>query len=347
VLRLVDPYTALAERSWSELASRSYFLSWGWIENWLACLPRDRAPQLALWDDGRAACFLGRRFRLRRGVVPTRTLHLNTTGDERLDDLWVEYNGMVGDEPTLPELIDALPSGWDELFLPGLREDAFGGVTDGRHGRYRILVERRVTSRTVDLDRVRAGGFAALLSGQTRSQLRRAQRLVAPITVEVAGDAARALAIYDELCALHAAHWRTRADPGAFADPWIDRFHRRLIARRFAAGEIRLVRIASAHGTIGCLYNFVYQNRVLQYQSGFARSDDPHHKPGYVCHAAAIEHDAAAGLAVYDWLAGDARYKKSLSTGATIQLWARVQRRALRFALEDRILRAVRYSRRR
>ena len=81
--------------------------------------------------------------------------------------------------------------------------------------------------------------------------------------------------------------------------------------------------------------------RVLFYQSGFAAFDDPRIKPGYVCHAAAIEHAAAAGHAIYDFLGGDGRYKQSLATDETQLAWVRVQRPRLRFAIEDRLRRAA------
>ena len=40
------------------------------------------------------------------------------------------------------------------------------------------------------------------------------------------------------------------------------------------------------------------------------RHDNKHLKPGFLAHAAAIEHAAHVGLTIYDFLAGDMRYKK-------------------------------------
>ncbi|MBX3158003.1 MAG: GNAT family N-acetyltransferase [Deltaproteobacteria bacterium] len=346
-LELLDPlaHGSRVAETWTRLAARSYFTSWGWIENWLACLPRGVAPRLAVWDDGATACFLTRRLDVRRRVIASRAYYLNVSGVPRLDELLVEYNGVVGREPSLAELVDGLPGGWDEIMLPGLRADAFGGVHEGDRGRYRVLVERRVPCYQVPLAKVRAHDYPSLLSSQTRSQLRRAQRLARVKDVEVAATVPEALAIYAELVELHGASWRAKGQPGAFADPWFDRFHRRLIAERFAAGEIQLVRVRGADRTIGCLYNFVHAGRVLQYQTGFAMYDDNAQKPGYVAHAAAIAHSAASGLDVYDFLAGEMRYKKSLSTDADALVWVRVQRPRLRFAIEDRALAFVRSRR--
>ena len=338
---------ARAEAVWSGLEARSFYLSWGWVENWLACLPGG-APKLAVLRDGGrvvAACFLGQRLIWRNGVVPSRAWYVNTTGIVRIDDLWIEYNGLVGADQPIAALVDRLPRGWDEVVLPALAERSFGGLVDATHRRYRVQVTRRVPAYFVELARVREAGHAKLLSGSTRSQLRRAQRIAGALEVTCAEDLPQAFAIYDELCELHGAQWRAKGKPGAFADPWFDRFHRRLIAQRFAHGEIELVRVRNAAGTIGCLYNHVYRGRVLQYQSGLALFEDPHMKPGFICHSAAIERAAALGRDVYDLLGGDMQYKKSLSTDLGWLVWGKVQRRRLRFAIEERAVRMWRARR--
>ncbi len=295
----------------------------------------------------RTAVLVGKRFALRHRVIPTRSLYLNCAGDERFDDVTIEFNGVAGDELSLDELIAGLPRSWDELWLPALRTSAFGGLAETRGRGYRVRIDREVPAYFVDLDQVRERGFLPLVSGQTRSQIRRAQRAVGALEVEVASDPREAIAIYEELTDLHGTSWRAKGQPGAFADPWIDRFHRRLIERRFEAGEIQMVRIRADGSTLGCLYNFVWQDRVLQYQTGFRMFDDARKKPGFVCHVAAIEHNAKDGRTIYDWLAGAMRYKQSLSTGSTKLVWGRIQRTRPWFALEDRALAFVRARRQR
>jgi CelD/BcsL family acetyltransferase involved in cellulose biosynthesis len=350
-LELVDSRAPEVERIWRELdepTSRSFFTSWAWMENWLACVPRDQAPELAVIRDDHhpiAAFFVRRAPLVRLRVVRSRAMYFNVTGNARLDDLLIEYNGLVGREVGIGQLVDLLPGEWDELFLPGLRPDAFGGLVENVVRGFRVRIDRTVPVHYVELARVRETGYLKLLGGQTRSQVRRAQREAGEVEVEVAGDPAHALAIYGELTALHQTHWQTRGEPGAFADPWIDRFHRRLITQRFAHGEIQLLRLRGATGTLGALYNFVHRGRVLQYQSGLATFENKHLKPGFLAHAAAIEHAARAGHDIYDFLAGDVRYKKSLATASTTLIWGRVQRQRLRFLVEDRLREIVRAHR--
>jgi len=341
-LQLVAPNTARAEVIWRDLertAQPSYFLTWGWIDNWLAMLPRDKLPMLAVIRHAgeiTGAFFLGRRKLLRHGVVPSRAVFINATGVPRYDELCIEHNSLLGNRCSLAQLVELLPDDWDELFLPGVDRATFHNL-DVPHG-YRVRAQHEVPSPSVDLARVRAtGDYLGLLSANTRAQIRRARKRLGACELEVAGSRGDALAIYDELVALHGTSWRARGEPGAFADPWFEQFHRRLIEQRFAHGEIQLLRLRSGSATIGCLYNLVAGGRVLFYQSGLARCSDPIAKPGLLCHAAAITHCAEAGHAVYDLLGGSARYKASLATDATQLMWLRVQRERLRFAIEERV----------
>jgi CelD/BcsL family acetyltransferase involved in cellulose biosynthesis len=348
-LELRDPRAAETETIWRTLeraARPPYFLTWGWIENWLACLPPEHEPELAIvrvQGAPVAACFLGRRTVLRHHLLPTRTRFLNATGWPREDEVCVEHNAMIAAPAArlrVADVVAILPGDWDELILPAIDLDAFLDLRAAPPPGFRVCVDREVDAPFVDLARVRArGDYAALLGRSTRAQLRRARRIAEPLEVEVAADERAAHDILDELIWLHERHWRARGQAGAFADPWILRFHRRLIAKRFRHGELQLLRVRDRAGTLGCLYNLIANGRVLFYQSGFAHREDPHEKPGYVCHAIAVERAAAAGHDVYDLLGGDARYKRCLATGATRLAWARVHRASARLDLEDELRR--------
>jgi CelD/BcsL family acetyltransferase involved in cellulose biosynthesis len=328
-----------------EATSRpSYFLSWGWVETWLDALPPS-AP-ITLYVARRsgapvAAFFLGARTQWRHRVLPSRGLHLNQTGDGAYDEICIEYNGMVhsGQPPPFTEIIAHLPDDWDELYLPALDADdalATGLVAD--HARLRLRVDGRTPSPMVDLAKVRdSGDYLKILGGNTRSQIRRAQKLYGArgkLGLEVATSPTQALGFFDELVALHRRSWAERGEAGAFL-PFVHAFHKRLIEQRFASGEIQLLRIRAGDTTVGCLYNLISRDTVAFYQSGLAIETDGKLKPGLVCHALAVAHDAAAGHRWYDFLGGGSRYKQSLSTDARTLIWLRLQKPRLRFALED------------
>ena len=90
--------------------------------------------------------------------------------------------------------------------------------------------------------------------------------------------------------------------------------------------------------TIGVLYNFSHDGRVMNYQSGFRFEDDNRFAPGFVCHAMAAQHYLDAGYDAYDLLAGDADYKRRLAAPSTALTslvverpnWRRAARRFLK-----------------
>jgi len=338
-VELIESCDHRATMLWQKLEATNtcYFLSCGWIEHWLAALPRSHAPVLAVFRDGDAAVaagMFGRRRVVRHHVVPSRAWFLHATGDPRFDEVCVEHNGLVGARIPLAALVAALPDGWDELVLPATDREAFGvPMAEG----VRVHVDREVASPFVDLRRVReaAGGYLGLLGPPTRAQIRRARRALGELAVEIASDTPHALDIFGELVELHQQAWTARGEPGAFADTWFRDFHRTLIEHR--PDDVELVRVRAGGRTVGCLYNFVYRGRVLFYQSGLAHFDDPHIKPGLVAHAAAIANAAARGDDIYDFLGGDGRYKHQLATAQTLLRWIRVQQPRVRFAVEDRL----------
>src|SRR5690349_19169424 len=100
-LDLVDARDPRVESIWRSLeavARPSYFLSWGWIENWLASLPIDELPSLAVLHERgapSAAFFLSRR-RVRRGLLrQSNAIYFNATGSRRFDGLPIEHNGLL------------------------------------------------------------------------------------------------------------------------------------------------------------------------------------------------------------------------------------------------------------
>ncbi|PIE41950.1 MAG: hypothetical protein CSA49_00995 [Gammaproteobacteria bacterium] len=85
----------------SEKNSHYYFLSYGWIKNWISTLPADL--KLYLWIEYKnnipiAGCFLGNSRSIRNKIILSNAWHLNATGIKEYDfPLWVEYNEVLGD----------------------------------------------------------------------------------------------------------------------------------------------------------------------------------------------------------------------------------------------------------
>jgi CelD/BcsL family acetyltransferase involved in cellulose biosynthesis len=186
----------------------------------------------------------------------------------------------------------------------------------------------------VDLAALAGDDFETSLSGNSRSQIRRSRKLYSersgPIALTSASTLEEALSWLRELARLHNARWEAKGMKGSFAHAAVLDFHERFIRRMWPLGSVDLVRVRAGDEDMGYLYNFLVEGKVLFFQSGFAYVDDARFKPGLLTHSFAIAHYLAKGMREYDFLAGDARYKRSLGKSLRTLYWSVVYRRNAR-----------------
>jgi len=327
ILRL-DPFAdeSRVREIWQGLDAvleQSFFLSWGWMAAWLATVSRTHNIQLiSVLKEGTptGAFFLGQRRGLRRGSLARQRAYLNATGYPDYDEVTIEYNGAVERKGT-----GALNCLFSSSQFSHIEEFNFSAVTQESLDSlvlptdFSMVSCRELPSYFVDLAAIRRSetDYLEWLSRNKRSQLRRSIALYeeqGSVQTVQAESSAEALDMLSELRKLHELRWAKRDNPGAFSSEPFMRFHHRLIESRFDSGEIQLLKIANLGGTIGLLYNFVYNNEVLYYQSGFNYGDSNLLRPGLVCHHQAITHNLGLGRDCYNFLAGSSQFKKSLST---------------------------------
>ena len=158
------------------------------------------------------------------------------------------------------------------------------------------------------------------------------------LRLEEAEDPVSAVDYFSALKILHAMRWKKKDEQGVFANPVRDNFHRSLVESRFSEGEIQLLRVRNDKTVIGYLYNLVWRNHVYVIQTGFESAVEKGLMPGYVVHAMAIEHNRKLGMRIYDHMYGDEHYKKLMCKRYHELLWVALQRRRLRFDMENLVL---------
>lgn len=329
---LVDcPEPRELEREWRALeaqAEASFFTSWTWIGCWLSRLEPTLRPRLLRAERGDRTVGLGlvvahRSFRLR--VLPLRCLQVHATGDPRHDDITIEHNALLIVKEGRAKIEEAMLGhlcspgfGWDSIFFPGVSTMP---SLDGLPALNMVTETASSPAYAVDLDPIRGGAggdYLSQVSRNTRSQIRRgvkAYEQFGSVRVSVARDKAEALLFLSRLKNLHQRAWTARGQAGAFANPLFEVFHADVIERGMEQGQIFLLRVHAGDQDIGYLYNFAHERTISAYQSGFnygALEKNSH--PGLVSHALAIQHFLDAGYSEYDFLAGDSRYKRQLST---------------------------------
>jgi CelD/BcsL family acetyltransferase involved in cellulose biosynthesis len=343
------PPLAALEREWRALEAvgrPSFFTSWQWIGTLLAAMPAAARPELlrgCARDGTIALALLGANLsRRRHGLVRSRGLYLNETGDQRFDALTIEHNGILVAAGREAAVLDSLLA-----WFAGLHEEAdelyFSGsllrLPDHAVERRRLgRVETAVPTYSIDLQLLSESGgeLYPVLSANARQQLRRAVRhfeRLGRLQLTEAATTAQALDFFEALKALHCASWERRGKPHAFSGGFFEAFHRLLIERNFGAHGTQLLRACAGDRVIGYLYNFRLGGRIYAYQTGLADADR-RERPGIVAHALAIGHAFRSGASVYDFMAGRNRLKESFATKCEPMFWQVVQQPRLAFRLE-------------
>lgn len=308
---LADPAFAAAWQARATDWHASAFLSWAWV----GCLAAERFPDPLLAEIHDGGALIGRALLNRRRTRLGRHLFLHESGDPGHDATFIEHNGLLAAPGRAPEALAAL--------LRALRGPAtrvrLSGVDDAALKVARTAgVLDRLQTRTAPFARLDpATPFLDTLSRNTRAQLRRSNRSYAragPLRTERAATVPQALDWLDRLTALHRITWSARGINSGFLTPPVQRFHHELVHRGVPGHTVDLLRVTAGNRTVGYLLNLHAAGRVGAYQSGFDYADTaPHEKPGLTSHAAAAEQARLAGAHEYDFLAGDARYKRSLA----------------------------------
>ena len=184
----LPPLTAL-EHEWRGLEAvgrTSFFTSWHWIGTLLATVPPAHRPELlrgTVRGETVALALLGANNNRRRyGLVRSRSLHLNETGDARFDSLTIEHNGLLAASEFEPVILESLTAWFadrcdeaDELYFAGSQLRLPESAIEGSGLLRREII---VPSFSVDLCRLEQNGrqIFSILSANTRQQLRRAFR---------------------------------------------------------------------------------------------------------------------------------------------------------------------------
>ncbi|MEX1032214.1 MAG: GNAT family N-acetyltransferase [Cellvibrionaceae bacterium] len=334
------------EATWRQLTDNfphSYFLSWGWMESWLAS-QQDTSNILCIFGyRDSTPCFgffVGYNNYRKYGFYPTRSAHLNATGKANKDIITIEYNGIlsaVDSPPIFPSLLFSPPlKACNEFVFPGTTGAFATMIRD--HCKNFYLTTNEQLSYYTDLSLIRGknGDYLSILSSNKRQQIRRSIKEYEKggmVQCQHATSSGEAETMFDEMGELHTEAWRKRGKNGSFVSAHWVHFHKTLIRNRFSSGEIHISKIFTQEKTLGYIYGFIYNDTFLFCQCGFHYEKNNKLRPGIVSHYILIQYFAERGLALYDFLAGDSDYKRSLSTNRTAVYWLALQRRTAAFAV--------------
>jgi CelD/BcsL family acetyltransferase involved in cellulose biosynthesis len=273
-------------------------------------------------------------------VIPVNVLSLHETGTAGLDRLAIEYNGFLVDNSAPADLParmlrqvahwssrKSLAHEWDEFCLSGVRAP---WLTAMRDSGLATTIDRSEPVIGIALDPAwRRDELLRRLGRSTRGQIKRSLNTLAKrgsVEIVCADGVETAHDYLARLAELNVERWRHASLRSPYESRRFLEFHRALIARALPRGEVELLALAVAGNPIGYAYNFLWHRAAHHYASGIAADPDRRLKLGYTFHLLLAERYGERGYALYDLMAGDAQYKRSLGKQHDTLYWIRGQR---------------------
>lgn len=327
---IVDDETAFAGLAgeWDELLEQtpanSFFLTWAYVSSWWS-IYRDRcALRVVTARDGHGRLIGLAPLVVGRGEGPRRHLRFLTFLGA-LGDSLSEYLDFIvhpeAEAEVLPELWRIMSTeidGWDVLSLPLVpATSATPGTLRAQPGREAARL-RQSTGHVSPLIRLGRDWDAYL---NTRSKnfrkafkqaWNRAHRKH-DVTVLHAGRDIPVDAAMDRLIELNRERW---GDAGlAFHTDEFCAFHRQLAPKLYERGELSLMILQIDGDDAAIRYDFVYADRLWVFQGGWS-PELSKLAPGRILTAYSVQWCMDNGVREYDFLAGDADYKRAWATDA-------------------------------
>ncbi len=347
------------EKDWLALQKKSdcsFFQSWSWIGAWLNTVVADLSPSIikVSYDNKLVglAVFIDRNI-CRHKIFSSQALFLNEAPfDNR--NMVIEYNGVLSDKRHENKVKEAVQN-YLLLQHPEIDEFYYGAVSSDKELEYakeniskylaNVKCIEESTTWYVKLDKIgeTVDEYLKSIGKNRRLQIKRSLRLYeqdSKVKIIEAGSLDQALDFFDRLKVMHTKRWNKYGKQGSFANLTWESFHREIINNCFNRGEVQLLRVHNQERDIGYLYNFIWRDRVYVLQTGFAEEIDKRLMPGYVSHVLAIVRNKNRGHKIYDLMHGTNLYKKLLCNSSDKLFWMVIQRKKLKFTIED-ILRYV------
>jgi CelD/BcsL family acetyltransferase involved in cellulose biosynthesis len=129
---------------------------------------------------------------------------------------------------------------------------------------------------------------------------------------------------------LHEQRWQEKGHKGAFSSPRFSAFHDELARELLLEKKLQLVWLSVGGRPVAAQYNFLSGSKIYFYQCGRKTSVPKQVRLGIVMVSLMLQEAIARGASEFDFLGGNARYKRLFSSTSRWSVELRVARRTLR-----------------
>ncbi|MDO6566312.1 GNAT family N-acetyltransferase [Alteromonas sp. 1_MG-2023] len=308
---------------WAQSGKISFFQSQHWFEAWVNSLPEHANVDVITFYSGNdelvGFTLLGK-ARLNRFLPCAKQLFLNQTNSFTLDQVWVEFNKIHAikrfEDGCSEQLLKRYFNSWFNVrihlsmllnstsFLNIARVQGYNFSSQKIAGYRRNLVSNDTIETIIKS-----------LSKNSRHQLTRSLKklnsLCGEIKVEPINNR-NYTGAFNELASLHKQRWGNTEHGSGFDNPYFVAHHKYLFDNH--PERVELIAVKAGELLLGICYNFLSNKKVEFYCSGVNENvPDKHIKSGYLIHVALMAHYASLGYQVYDFLGGEAQYKRTIA----------------------------------
>lgn len=291
-------------------ATDSMFLSWEWQSAWWHTLGGGKANIMAFRDEAGTLAAIAPFYWEDAEGGGTALSQIGCSVSDYLDVMIAKGK----EEGVYGALLEKLTSGelahWDVVNLCNLPESSrtnteFKAMAEARGLKtdWRVQTVSPFIPLPATWDE-----YLATLDKKQRHEVRRKLRRIdeVPTRWYVIERAEEIEAAVVDFAALHR---KSSPDKGEFMTKAMEGFFLEVCRRLFPTGWLQLQFLEVEGVRAAAMLNFLYDNKVLVYNSGFDPEKYGHFSPGIILNAHSIQDAIAAKRSTFDFLRGDEEYK--------------------------------------
>jgi hypothetical protein len=322
LIPLVNDDLLGVERDWITLQANSncpYYLTWNWIGSWVKqCEAPIYLLKASIDEQVVGLAFIFKKKRRVLGFYPVTQWWLNRTGDDKYDQVWIEYNDLLTKNSSEKEiracmlLYIAQNNNWDEFIL-GMTskkvEDDFYSLSKYK----RVVIED--FGYQVNLNKIKDSYLKEVVSRNTRQKINQTCKLLTKqgnLNFSVITSTEVKLNALNQIKKFHVEKWSDTSTPSGFQNIIFSK----CIEEQLKSKNTEIAQLTLNTKAIAYLVNYIFKGRVYFYLSALHSDFNGKIKLGLYIHSLTIEFYKAKNMDVYDFLAGESRYKKSLSNSS-------------------------------
>lgn len=306
---------------WVNQQSNSYFLSVHWVTEWLNML--EIKPFLfKFYRDSKdttpcAICFLGVK-EVTRFPFKWKVAYLHQTGNHKEDQVWIEHNRILCEEADYNECMTVLCDFLFNSMSVSIFHASCLSFPVPQLGKVDFFREKSIfySFCSTIANKTLLKDILNTLSRNTRYQIKKSIKIIESsyggLELREAQGSKALLNSLELLGVHHKARWADTKDGSGFDNKKFISFHSSLIVND--PEHIHVLSLYAGKKIVGIGYYFSNDEKIYFYCSGINHDIATNSiKPGLMFHVCAMRHFAECGYKTYDFLAGDAQYKRSLS----------------------------------